>query len=371
MLAAARIPCWAPGTILRMRTWMRWGLAVVLAALVLLAAAALVLQRWAGSDDFRARVEREASVALGAKLQLRSLSVDLWPLPAVAADNIRLLSQPPVTVERLEVRPAWWPMLQGKFLARALVVRKAVLPQLPATVDAHVRLGDDGALDELTFRVVEGRFAGARGDVSRAADHWPVHVAIGGGDIRGKLQLVPGKGDSRVLSGDLQTQDVEVAALTAPSRALTGKLQATTRLRAEFKELGALGDAMRTQTQFTVRGAVLHGLDLASAVRTVGMSRGGQTRLDALTGQLVTQGKAVQLNNLAASSGVLAASGNVSVSPAKALGGQVTVQLAGAPDKLAVPLSLGGTVDSPSVTLSRGSAIAEKLGNAVRGLFGK
>ena len=186
-----------------LKAWMRWALAAVLVVLVLVAAAALVLQRWAASDDFRARVEREASAALGVPLKLRSLSVDLWPLPAVAADNITLAVQPPVTLERLEVRPAWGPMLLGRFQARALVVRKAVLPQLSSTVDAHARLTDDGGLDELSFKVVDGRFAGARGDVSRAADHWPVHVAIGGGDIRGKLQLVPGKGEAASRPGRL------------------------------------------------------------------------------------------------------------------------------------------------------------------------
>lgn len=354
-----------------MKPWLRWLLGGAGTVVVLLAAAALLLQRWAASDEIRARVEQEAAAALGAKLKLRALSMDLFPLPAIAADHIVLQTQPPITVERLEVRPAWSPMLLGRFQARALVVRRAVLPQVPMTVDAHARLADDGQPETLTFSVLEGRFAGARGEVAREADHWPVHVAIGGGDIRGKLQLVPGKGELRVLTGDLQTQDVEVASLTAPSRSLTGRLQATTKLRAEFKEFGALADAMRTTTQFTVRGAVVHGIDLAKAVQTIGMSRGGQTKLDSLAGQLVTQGKAVQLNNLAATSGVLAANGHVAVSPAKALGGQVNVQLAGAPDKLAVPLSLGGTLDAPSVTLTRGSAIAEKLGNTVRGLFGK
>jgi hypothetical protein len=354
-----------------MKAWMRWGAIALLLVLLMFAASALLLQRWASSDEIRARVEQEASAALGVKLKLRTLTMDLWPVPAVAADSIVLQTQPPVTLERLEVRPAWAPMLLGRFQARSMVVRRAALPQVPATVDAHVRLADDGGLDELQFKVVEGRFADARGTVSREPDHWPVHVAIGRGDIRGKVRLVPGKGGMQSLTGELQSTGVEVGSLTAPSRALTGKLQATTRLRAEFRELGGLGDAMRTQTQFTVRGAVLHGIDLAKAVRTVGMSRGGQTKLDSLAGQLVTAGKAVQLNNLAATSGVLAAYGNVAVTPAKALSGQVTVQLVGTPDKLGVPLALGGTVDSPSVTLSQGSLITNKIGETVRGLFGK
>lgn len=354
-----------------MKSGLRWLLVGVLGVLLLASAAALLLQRWARSDDFRARVEQQASAALGAPLKLRSLSVELWPLPALAADDIVMDLRPPVTIERLEVRPAWAPMLQGRFQARALVVRKAVLPQVPMTLDAHAQLADSGEPEEITFKVLEGRFAGARGEVTREADRWPVHVAIGGGDIRGQLRLAMGAGGRRVLAGDLQAKDVEVAALTAPSRALSGKLQATTRLDAEFRDYAALADALHTTTQFTVRGAVVHGIDLAHAVRTVGSSRGGQTRLDSLAGRLVTQGRAVRLDNLAATSGALVAHGQVAVSPAKALSGQVTVRLVATPDSLGVPLAVGGTLDAPTVTLSRGTLLADKIGNAVRGLLGK
>lgn len=81
---------------------------------------------------------------------------------------------------------------------------------------------------------------------------------------------------------------------------------------------------MRSQTRFTVNQAVLHGIDLAMAVKSVGRSRGGQT---ALAGQVNTQGKAVQLCNLVASYGVLSATGNVDKSPAQALSGRISVAL--------------------------------------------
>jgi hypothetical protein len=61
---------------------------------------------------------------------------------------------------------------------------------------------------------------------------------------------------------------------------MTGRIEAKTTLQADFKDPAELADAMRTQTRFTVRNAVLHGIDLAQAVRTLGISRGGQTALD-------------------------------------------------------------------------------------------
>jgi hypothetical protein len=216
-------------------------------------------------------------------------------------------------------------------------------------------------------------------------------VDIGGGVIAGKLQLQPGKAaGARVLSGQLNTDNVEVSAITAPSKPLTGKLQAQTTLRSEFREPGQLVDMMNTQTRFTVGDAVLAGIDLNKAVQTVGLSRGGITRLDTLAGQVATQGRAVHLTNLVATSGSLSATGNVSISPAKALSGRVDVDLAREKGAVGVPLVVGGTVDDPSVTLTRGAMVGaavgtliapgagtaagattgERIGQSLRGLFG-
>jgi hypothetical protein len=112
---------------------------------------------------------------------------------------------------------------------------------------------------------------------------------------------------------------------------------------------------------------VLHGIDLVKAVRTVGLSRGGETSLDTLGGQVSTRGRALQLTNLAASSGVLSASGNVAVAPSRALSGRIDVNLAAAAlgGAVGVPLVLGGTLDAPEVTLTRGAMIGAAIGTAV------
>ena len=417
--------------------WLAGGVAVLA---LLLAGVALALQYWLRTDDFRVRVERQAAAVLGVPLKLGRLSVDLWPLPAVAADQVRLQTQPPLTVERVEARPAWAALLAGRLEIATLVVRKAVLPQsgigalgaamqkqekktartppqpasaraplvLPRslvldditwidekgqriTVDAKADLGGDGLLDSASFKVVRGRFAGAQGQVRHEGAQWPVRVDIGGGHITGKLQLQPGKAaGAQVLQGQLATENVEVAALTAPSKPLTGKLQAQTTLRSEFREPGQLLDVLRTQTRFTVRNAVVQGIDLAKAVETVGLSRGGSTRLDTLAGQVGTNGKAVHLTNLVATSGGLSANGNVSIAPNRSLSGRVAVDLTTARGAIGVPLAVGGTVDEPSVTLTRGAlagaalgtllapglgtaagaSAGDKIGEKLRGLFG-
>jgi hypothetical protein len=124
-------------------------------------------------------------------------------------------------------------------------------------------------------------------------------------------------------------------------------------------------------------------------VQTVGMNKGGETHLDTLAGQLVTHGRAADLRNLVASSGALSATGNVTMNADKHLSGSVNVNLAQkvAGTALGVPLEVGGTLDSPSVTLSRsalagaaigtliapgvGTAAGANLGGKLKGLFGK
>jgi hypothetical protein len=424
---------------------LKWLAVVVVALVLLLAAMAMLLQYWLRTDDFRGRVEKEATAALGVPLKLGRLSIDLWPLPAVAAEDVQIQTRPALTVGRIEARPSYPALVSGKLEIATLVVRKAVLPQpaiaaltaamqkkdkaaakpakqaasaasgrstmdlLPRravfdditwidekgqrmTVDASADLGRDGLLDGASFKIIQGRLAGTHGKVEREGDFWPVRVDIGGGTIAGKLQLQPVKGRStQVLSGNLVTENVEVSALTAPSKPLTGRLEAQTTLRSEFKEPGQLVDVMTTQTRFTVHEALVKGIDLQKAVETVGLSRGGLTKLDTLSGQVSTQGKAVQLTNLVAKSGALSATGNVSVSVAQALSGRIDVDVARSKGTVGVPLEVGGTVDDPSVMLTRGAMVGaavgtliapgagtaagagagNRLGDALRGLFSK
>lgn len=435
------------------------GILAVLAALLVLVVAAVLwaLQRWVGSDDFRARVQAQAQAALGVPVKLGVIEVDAWPLPAVALGGIELATQPPLTVERVQARPVWAALLQGRLEMATLVVRKAVVPEqavaglaailqkkkpktvgvpsdtvaaapqgtapadparmdwLPrrvlldgvtwvdakggrTTVQAQAQLGDDGWPDAAQVKVDEGRLAGAQARLQREADHWTLDAQVGGGTVKGPLRLQPGRaGAASLLQGELRTVGVQVSALTAPSRTLTGLLEAHTTLRAEFREPGGLAEALHSQTRFTVRDAVVHGIDLARAVKSVGLSRGGETRLDTLAGQVATQGRAAQLTNLVASSGVLAASGNVALAPDRGLNGRVTVELASASlggvttGAVGVPLAVGGTLDAPTVTLTRaallgaaigtvvmpgvgtgaGARLGDKLGEGLRGLFGK
>src|SRR6059058_1300037 len=108
---------------------LKWVGVAFVGVVLLLVAVAMALQYWLRTDDFRSRVEQQASAALGVPLKLGRLSIDLWPLPAVAVDNVEIHTKPMLTVGRVEARPAYAALANGKLEVATLVVRKAVLPQ--------------------------------------------------------------------------------------------------------------------------------------------------------------------------------------------------------------------------------------------------
>ena len=418
---------------------MKWFLGTFLLITLALGGVVAGLQSWIGTPDFRERVAREASAAAGVPVELGGLSIDLWPLPAVAAEGVKVRSQPALTLERIEVRPAWGALLRGKVELATLMVRRAVVPQVavasiaagfkkvhptkpepakqgePATaalprrivldqvtwidakgnrqvIDAQAAFDDDGlpALAEVSLG--QGRWQGVQARVEREQpDRWTLQGKVGGGTIQGVFKTAKSAKGVPVLEGQVDTARVEVGTFTAPSRTLTGRLEAHTTLRAELRDPGAIAEVMQTQTKFTVHEAVIHGIDLARAVKTVGLNRGGETRLDTLAGNLTTRGRAAELSNLVASSGALSANGTVALAADQHLSGHVTVSLASqaTAGMLGVPLVVGGTLDDPSVTLSRGAlagaaigtliapglgtgagaSVGDRLGESLRGMF--
>ncbi|MET0310593.1 MAG: AsmA family protein [Burkholderiaceae bacterium] len=428
----------------------RWFLVAAAVLLVLAAAAAFALHRWVGSDDFRSRVEQEAAVQLGLPVKLGRIDVSVFPVPAVAVEDIAIQARPPVTLERVEARPVWTALAAGRLEVATLVVKGATLPQqgidaiiaavqkknaqpgapakaasappaegaaaavaliprrtvldgvtwisargMSLTMDAQARLDADGLPGEVHYKIVKGAYEGTDAHLEREGEGWRLDAKVGGGTVKGLVTLKRAKPGAKggpgdfLVEGQLATRGVEVSALTAPTKTLTGRLDADTALHAQFREPGAIADVARTQTTFTVKDATIHGLDLLKAVSTIGLSRGGTTQLDTLAGQVATQGRAVQLTNLVASSGRLAASGHVAISPSKALSGRINVD---AGTKLVgIPLEVGGTLDAPQVGLSRGAlvgaalgsalapgagtaagaSVGDKLGSKLRGLFGK
>lgn len=433
----------------------KWLAVLTLGFVLLFTALVLGLYQWVSTDDFKQRLTQQATAALGVPVSLGSIGVDVWPVPAVALNQLSVQTTPAITVGRLEARPELLPLLRGQLMVATLIVRQAVLPQIrldklltahqalqkkkllapksiepkakntgnlepkspsqtpqeaqnKATVamqwlprrtvlddvtwvnaagvatalDGQAKLAADGLPDSVSLTLIRGNLKGLRAMLQRqtapgaAAQQWGLQVDLGGGKVAGPITLqLPGANSpdgALTLQAKLQTQGVEVAALTVPNKPLSGLLDASTTAQAHATTTAGLADALQTDTTFTVRNAVLQGIDLAKAVRTVGISRGGETRLNVLTGQITTQGKATQLKDLVATSGALSANGRVNVSADKALSGRVDVALAGDSQlgkalggAVGIPLVVSGTVAAPQVTLERSALIGGVLGTIV------
>lgn len=398
-----------------------WLFLVLVTLLVLLLLGVWLAQRWVGTDDFRHRVEQQVGSALGVELQLGAIEVSLWPVPSLALERVQLLTKPALTVARVEVRPVWADLLHGQMAPDTLVVRRAMLPQkgldalvaalpkrrlaepdkperapaslpllylprhmlldsltwsdeagTPLTVRGEATLSPDSWPSQLRVQIVQGRLQGAQLDLRREgqAHAWGIDLKLAGGTGQGRLDLLPPGADGAIgLKGELRLRDVEVSRLTAPEptreaqakQPLSGLLESSSRWSTLAAAPSGLATALQTRSTFTVRQAVVHGIDLAQAVRTLGKSHAGQTPLDTLSGEVASRGKALEITRLVARSGVLGAQGHVAIEPDQSLDGALKVELA---DAVAVPLSLGGTVQAPKVSLPR-EALTRQLEQAV------
>lgn len=453
-----------------MRKIARWLLLTFVLSCVVFSAVLLFLHRWIATDDFRSRAQAQAGAVLGREVRFGQLTVDVWPLPAVALNRVEIATQPAIRIDRIEVRPVLPALLfAGRLELSTLLVRQLDLSHLalddllaarkpgaeppkaakkpaiagvgrdaPAPPDAvlqvivpqrlvldratwrsrggaatmfnaDARLDAQGLPDGLALTLLAGALQGTRLELVRQSPRdWDVDVEIAGGSIKGKLQLPPqspGPAQALGLSGQLETRDLALGVLlraqalqpgagSADTRAaMSGRLQASTTFNTRAGDWGGLLDGLQSESRFVVHQAVVHGFDLARAVRSVGLSRGGVTRLDTLAGQVRTRGRNVELRNLVASSGNLSAGGQVLISPDRRLQGRVDVTLG---EKMVgkavgVPLQVEGTLDKPELRLTRaalagaaigtlilpgvgtgaGASLGEKIGEGLKGLFSK
>ena len=400
-----------------MKKFFKWTAGLGLGILLLGAALAWGLQVWLTSAQAREKLTQEASTALGMALQVGQIKVSAWPQPVLQLDALALQTQPPLVLKSLALRSTWGNVLRGKLVLAGIDVQGFELSQktvdqlvllhkkkqpvkaekgleventpnsmtLPqrilfdqvtwlgaggkrSTLRGDLRLSDQGWLDEADVQVQQGAFAGTTLALRRTHETWAVDARLGGGTVQGvvSLQRAPDPAAAWVLGGKLQTRQVELSQLT-PSPVLSGQLEADTTLSGRAGSLGDLPDVLQTQSRFTVRQAVLHGVDLAKAVRTVGLSRGGQTPLDTLAGQVATKGRMLQLSQLVASSGALSVTGQVRVAQDTTLSGQVQVLLGAASlgSAVGVPLVVSGTLADPQVALTRSAMLGAAIGTAI------
>lgn len=164
------------------------------------------------------------------------------------------------------------------------------------------------------------------------------------------------------LKGKFRTDAIELADMTrvfSKTVTVSGRISGNGNFSGSAGSVVQLGDKLMLDYTFNVEKGVLHGMDLAKAASLFlkQTGQGGETQFDELSGRLHIAGKQIDLRNLKTASGLLAAEGNIRVSPARALDGQVDVELKKGLALVTVPLKVSGTIDAPVIMPTK-SAIA-------------
>jgi uncharacterized protein involved in outer membrane biogenesis len=196
-----------------------------------------------------------------------------------------------------------------------------------------------------------------------------VDARLYGGTAKGSVRLAWAEGWK--LRGKLKSSRIELREAVPPFTRkvpISGRLNASAEFSSEAKTAAGLGEAVKARVAFDVLDGVLYQVDLAGAAgagkREV---RGGQTRFDHLSGVLEMGNGYYRFTRLNISSGVLNASGNVSISPAKRLDGRVNVALRGSANLVNVPLVVSGTASDPVLLPSTAAMAGAAAGTMLLG----
>ncbi len=352
------------------------------------------------SEDIKlgkVRVVPDLFSLLGSSKVIRSIEIDSLELTQQALDRVAALGKadpakpaqqpPPFRVENIRLDNALVKLDKtsfGPFAARVRLNHKGEPEDASiATEDGKLKavikpdkssylieasakawkppIGPAILFDELTIRGVA---------TMNSAEFSDVRAKLYGGTVSGKVAIDWQKGLR--LKGNLEVSQVELqqlAPLVSPQTRVSGRLNAKPVFSAAAADAPRLVSGMRLETPFQVQNGVLHGVDIQSAATSLFKqgTKGGETRFDQLSGHLVMERGAYRFTQLKIASGVLAAEGNVSISPKKELAGRINAQVKALGTSAGVPLTVAGTVDSPMLLPSGASLAGAAVGTVILG----
>lgn len=335
---------------------------------------------------------------------------------ATLFDEVRVISRLDVQQPLIKSSAMAWltPLLSRPSGPASVVVRRITLsearlewPELPLPLlAADIAMSDAGVLQQATLKSEDGQLTlqlepqqqGYAGELTATGWTPPlgpplkldslavrfsyaenqlqlpeITAQLYGGRLTGSLQLDWRK--QWQLGGNFNTTKIELAELTrlfSKTVTVSGRISGPGSFRSKAATAGELAQKLVLDYTFDVSRGALHGMDLAKAaslfVKQTG--QGGETEFDRLSGRLHMAGKQIELRSMQVASGLLAANGSVSISPAKKLNGLVDVELKKGLALVTVPLQVSGTTDAPLVMPTKAAIAGAAAGTAVLGPMG-
>ena len=134
------------------------------------------------------------------------------------------------------------------------------------------------------------------------------------------------------VEGDVTTERIslqELMALFTREAKSTGQLESRFRYSLASQGLATLFDSPRVEGSFDIKKGDLDGVDLVRALQSGGrgVTQGGATRFEEISGTLALSNGRYQYRNLKLSSGLLSAAGTFEVSPNKDASGRISIEL--------------------------------------------
>lgn len=403
----------------------RWLLGI--AAVLVIGVGALVLvvhSKLPTDDEVAAKIAEGFEQRFGVPLKIGSAHWSLLPMPMLVLSDVATGQPRPITLRQVTLRLKLAPLLHRVIALDDVEIESLVLPSAsvrafrgkgpkPAEGAAPVALPAPWTLAPVPVERVRWRDltwidrrdialaydgdivfdpqwrprqarveraglapplppARLRLDREAGQDRWRTRIDVGGGTLNGVARFETLANGKLRVSAELDPRQVDIESLVQAfdrRTSVAGKVSGHSTLVAEAgsaEEVSALVRNLHTRTTFSVQPATLTKLDVAKAVSTAGISRGGRTPLDELTGTLDTQGTdngvMLQYSNLKARSGVLTASGSLKLFNRK-LDGEIAVDLVDG--VVGVPLKIGGTVSDPELSLTGAALTGAAIGSAV------
>jgi hypothetical protein len=302
--------------------------------------------RWRASPTAQEPTFEIGHVAVrDARLELRALT--LRELSADVALQSNAIRQIDIRSAQDRLRVVATPEGQGEYRLE-IAARDWQLPVGPA-----VRFQRLDALARLTARGISTR---------------ELTAVVYGGSLRGPLAVTWKPAWS--VTGALNLKQVDLRPLTAlfmRDTTVSGLLTANPKFTAQAASPRGLLDALNLQADFSVDDGVLQKVDLHAVARNPlarDVTKSGVTRFSRLSGKLEVDQDGYHFGELKVASGLLSATGDVSVARDGQLSGRIEAALGRTGDLMAVPMRVTGTLKEPTVRPTK-TAVAAALAGSV------